>query len=194
MTDVLKVKTVMIGESCSGKSSIINRLISNRYYQYSNTTIGAQFLIKQIGVYQLEMWDTAGQERYRSLIPMYLRNAVIVCIVVSLDKDDESIEDEKQFWLNYLYNNNTMAKHHKKILLYNKSDLNENYILNNDERFDLNCIISCKTNNGIYEFIESLHIFLTNIKDNLEMPISNEININHSKSYISKKCVKCSLL
>jgi small GTP-binding protein len=193
MTDIIKVKTVIIGDSGSGKSCFINRLTYNKYNQFSNTTIGTQFLIKEIGNFKLEIWDTGGQEKYRSLIPMYLRNALIVCVVISLDKNSNLIEDEKQFWLNYINNNNTMSKHYKKILIYNKCDLNKNFILQIDERFDLNYIISCKTNEGIIEFTQSLGAYLSNIKETIETQPLIEININ-SKSYLSKKCIKCCLL
>ena len=194
MTNIYHLKTVMIGQPSSGKSSIINRLIFNKYDPFINTTIGAQFFTKQIGTNnKLEIWDTAGQERYRALVPMYLRNAVIVCVVISLEKNNESIENEKQYWLNYLQQNNTMTPYYKKILLYNKSDLNPDFLFQNDERFDLNCVLSCKTNTGIYEFTSSLETVLINIKDddlykNMQIPIQNEINLNR------KKVMKCSLL
>ena len=194
MTNVFHLKTVMIGQLSSGKSSIINRLIYNKFDPFINTTIGAQFFTKQIGTNnKLQIWDTAGQERYRALVPMYLRNAIIVCVVISLEKNNESIENEKQYWLNYLQQNNTMTPYYKKILLYNKSDLNPDFVFRNDERFDLNCVVSCKTNIGIDEFTNSLEMVLTNIKDddlykNMQIPIPNEINLNR------KKFMKCSLL
>lgn len=194
MTNVFHLKTVMIGQLSSGKSSIINRLIYNKFDPFINTTIGAQFFTKQIGTNnKLQIWDTAGQERYRALVPMYLRNAIIVCVVISLEKNNESIDNEKQYWLNYLQQNNTMIPYYKKILLYNKSDLNPDFVFKTDERFDLNCVVSCKTNIGIDEFTNSLEMVLTNIKDddlykNMQIPIPNEINLNR------KKFMKCSLL
>lgn len=202
MTNIFHLKTVMIGQPSSGKSSIINRLIFNKYDPFINTTIGAQFFTKQIGTNnKLEIWDTAGQERYRALVPMYLRNAVIVCVVISLEKkNNESIDNEKEYWLNYLQQNNTMTPYYKKILLYNKCDLNPDFVFHNDERFDLNCVISCKTNMGIDEFTNSLENVLTNIKEddlykNMQIPIQNEINLNRNKSYLLfTKVMKCSLL
>ena len=52
------------------------------------STIGAAFLTQTISIddnttVKFEIWDTAGQERYKSLAPMYYRNAN--CAVVVYD-------------------------------------------------------------------------------------------------------------
>jgi small GTP-binding protein len=197
MTNVFNIKTVIIGDAGSGKSSVINRLVFNKYNNFLHSTIGAQFLMKIIGENnKLEIWDTAGQERYRALLPMYLRNAEIVLIVISLDKNNETIENEKQYWLNYLEQNNTMTQYYKKILVYNKCDLNPDFTMDNDERFDSKCKVSCKTNIGIEQFINSLENILANIKqDDLynKMKIHSSANININ-SLNKKKSIKCSLL
>lgn len=197
MTNVFNIKTVIIGDAGSGKSSIINRLVFNKYNNFLNSTIGAQFLMKIIGENnKLEIWDTAGQERYRALLPMYLRNAEIVLIVISLDKNNETIENEKQYWLNYLEQNNTMTQYYKKILVYNKCDLNPDFTIDNDQRFNCECKVSCKTNIGIDQFINSLENILVNIKqDDLynKMKIHSSVNLNIN-SLNKKKSIKCILL
>ena len=45
------------------------------FSENQESTIGAAFLTKTVGDVKLQIWDTAGQERYRSLTPMYYRNA-----------------------------------------------------------------------------------------------------------------------
>jgi small GTP-binding protein len=147
-----KFKMVMLGDSGAGKSCIIHRFIFNTFNEFNNATIGAQFLIKKVDdTHKIDIWDTAGQERFRSLIPLYIRGSNIVCIVVSLDKNRSEIETQKEFWLNYVIEHPIMAENYKKVLIYNKLDLNPNFKLEKDDRFDHCCMVSCKTNVGISE-------------------------------------------
>lgn len=74
-------KLVLLGESAVGKSSIVHRFVKNTFDDMRESTIGAAFLTQSINLPELnttvkfEIWDTAGQERYKSLAPMYYRNA-----------------------------------------------------------------------------------------------------------------------
>ncbi|GMM36515.1 Rab family GTPase [Saccharomycopsis crataegensis] len=87
-------KLVFLGESAVGKSSIIQRFTRNIFDEYQNATIGAAFISrifefrddanKVINKVKYEIWDTAGQERYKSLTPMYYRNANVAVIVFDL--------------------------------------------------------------------------------------------------------------
>lgn len=74
-------KLVLLGESAVGKSSIVHRFVKNSFDDMRESTIGAAFLTQSITLpennttVKFEIWDTAGQERYKSLAPMYYRNA-----------------------------------------------------------------------------------------------------------------------
>lgn len=55
-------------------------LCKDQFDDYRESTIGAAFLTQTIALdenttVKFEIWDTAGQERYKSLAPMYYRNA-----------------------------------------------------------------------------------------------------------------------
>lgn len=63
-------------------------LSQDQFDDYRESTIGAAFLTQTIALdetttVKFEIWDTAGQERYKSLAPMYYRNAN--CAVVVYD-------------------------------------------------------------------------------------------------------------
>ncbi|KAI2808623.1 Ras- protein Rab-22A [Blomia tropicalis] len=77
-------KICLLGETCVGKSSIVQRFVHNTFNS-GNETIGASFMTKTLFIngnsLKLMIWDTAGQERYKALMPMYYRGANI-CIIV----------------------------------------------------------------------------------------------------------------
>lgn len=63
-------------------------VFQDQFDDYRESTIGAAFLTQTISLddtttVKFEIWDTAGQERYKSLAPMYYRNAN--CAVVVYD-------------------------------------------------------------------------------------------------------------
>ena len=78
-------KVIIVGDSAVGKTSIIMRFHRNAFFPDHQATVGASFISKTIetkhGNVVLNTWDTAGQEKYRSLVPMYSRNASAAIVV-----------------------------------------------------------------------------------------------------------------
>ncbi|KAG1474431.1 hypothetical protein G6F56_000364 [Rhizopus delemar] len=98
-------KLVLLGESAVGKSSLVMRFVKDHFDEYRESTIGAAFLAQTIPLndqttVKFEIWDTAGQERYKSLAPMYYRNAN--CAVVVYDITQASSLDKAKAWVNEL--------------------------------------------------------------------------------------------
>jgi small GTP-binding protein len=100
-------KIVLVGDSAAGKTSIVTKYINDIFNPYLNSTIGAAFsstrmVAKDGNTDTLEIWDTAGQERYRSLVPMYYREAAGAIIVYDvsvpdgLKKAHEWVKDVRQ--------------------------------------------------------------------------------------------------
>lgn len=120
-----KFKIVLIGSSGVGKTSVVMRLIRDKFYVYNDATIGSSFFcLKKMcdnNLIEFQIWDTAGQERYRSLLNMYLRgcNAVIIVYNVS-----DTNYEEINYWFKYArdYFNNFEEKPNV-YLLGNKVDL-----------------------------------------------------------------------
>ncbi|KAG1052131.1 hypothetical protein G6F43_005704 [Rhizopus delemar] len=85
MTQTPSVKLVLLGDSSVGKSSIITKYVTDTFIEGREATIGAAFLAKicsiEDRIIKFDIWDTAGQERFRSLAPMYYRNAAAAMIV-----------------------------------------------------------------------------------------------------------------
>jgi Ras-related protein Rab-5C len=97
-------KIVLLGETAVGKSSIAARFVRDEFVANHESTIGAAFLSHTVelseGNVKFEIWDTAGQERYRSLAPMYYRNAVAALVVYDITAHD-SLRRSKE-WMKEL--------------------------------------------------------------------------------------------
>ena len=98
-------KLVLLGESAVGKSSLVLRFVKNQFDDFRESTIGAAFLTQTVALddgdtVKFEIWDTAGQERYKSLAPMYYRNAN--CAVVVYDITQPSSLDKAKQWIREL--------------------------------------------------------------------------------------------
>ncbi len=102
-------KVVMLGESGVGKTCIVNRYIKG-LYSVTETTIGSNYSSKietvssarvaQPQKVKLQIWDTAGSEQFRSLTPIYYKNAAAVCIVY--DSTSAESFDGMSFWIDEL--------------------------------------------------------------------------------------------
>ncbi|RAR01152.1 ras-domain-containing protein [Stemphylium lycopersici] len=79
--------------------------LQDQFDDYRESTIGAAFLTQTIALdenttVKFEIWDTAGQERYKSLAPMYYRNAN--CAVVVYDITQAASLDKAKAWVKEL--------------------------------------------------------------------------------------------
>mmetsp|Transcript_7139 Transcript_7139/g.17410 ORF Transcript_7139/g.17410 Transcript_7139/m.17410 type:complete len:294 (-) Transcript_7139:1487-2368(-) len=101
-------KLVMLGETFTGKTSLVLRFAEGYYRESSrNPTVGAFFITKRLTVQgmtaKIQIWDTAGQEQFKKLAPMYYKNAAaaIICYDVTSPKSFETLE----YWMNKLQQN-----------------------------------------------------------------------------------------
>jgi small GTP-binding protein len=121
-----ELKIVVIGSCSVGKTCIIERATSGSYEGEGMTapTLGASYTSKTVTFgnkdVHLQIWDTAGQERYRTITPMYFRNAAVGFIVYAIS-DRESF-NEIDGWLNSFSENTEDAA---VILVGNKCDLED---------------------------------------------------------------------
>ena len=88
-------KVTFVGDSRSGKTSLIKRYQDNEFNSDPTTTIGVDFTIKEVpptktnpNHHKLQIWDTAGQERFTNIITHYFRNSYTIVIVFDLTNRD----------------------------------------------------------------------------------------------------------
>ena len=96
----IRCKTIIVGDSGVGKTSIISRYLK-KYNEKEKSTIGASFTNKletiDGKVILFEIWDTAGQERYRSINNIFYQDAYICLLVYDITKK-ESFDNIKEYW------------------------------------------------------------------------------------------------
>ena len=90
--DIPKYKIIFLGDQGVGKSSILNRFSHDKFEEEYQSTIGLDFHSKNETInganVRLLLYDTAGQEKFKSLIPMYIRDANIIIIVYDITIKD----------------------------------------------------------------------------------------------------------
>ena len=120
----LSVKTVLIGESGVGKSSIIKQFVVNEFDPEINASISGQYTSKMINIMdknlQFDLWDTAGQEIYRSLAKLFYQDAKIIIFVYDIT-NPKSFESIKKYWYKQIKANS--CKDAIYALVGNKSDM-----------------------------------------------------------------------
>ena len=161
--DKLNAKILTLGDTTVGKTSILNRLIDNKFSKSQLSTIGIDFKIKKLNIgklnIELKIWDTAGQERYRNLTKQYFKGADGILLIFDLTKRETF--DKIYNWIEQLNN------HYKKddisiILIGNKKDLIDREVTleeGNLRAKELNCEYfetSAKSGENINEAIMSL--------------------------------------
>ena len=130
----IRCKTILVGDSGVGKTSIIKRYI-NKFNEQEKATIGATFTNKLDNIngiqIQFEIWDTAGQERFRSINSIFYQDAYICIMVYDITKK-KSFESLKNYWYNSVKENgNEGIIFHvagNKIDLFEEEEIDKNEI------------------------------------------------------------------
>ena len=104
MEETLSFKLVLIGESGVGKTSLINRYVSNTFESNMVPSPGSSFTTKTMlfkdynKSVKFDIWDTAGQEKYRALAKVFYQNCD-GCLLIYDICDKKSFEELKNYWI-----------------------------------------------------------------------------------------------
>ena len=156
-----QINILLVGDTNTGKTSFVKRLIFNKYDLTFVASIGVDFELKKIKyknkIYSIRLFDTAGQERFKSITKSYFRLANAYFIFFDLSNKDS---------LNHIHNWIDLIKEYSEksifIILGNKDDLkkkiSDEIINENLERYkDIIFIkISVSKNYNIKEAIERM--------------------------------------
>ena len=85
-------KIIVTGEQNSGKTSLVRRISDDNFRDYTDTTIGVEFVSveREIGEQTIKyhFWDTAGQESFAPIIKNYYKGVASGFLVVDGTEDE----------------------------------------------------------------------------------------------------------
>jgi small GTP-binding protein len=162
MARKVRAKVILLGDSGTGKTSIVQRMSRNVFSPEHNATIGGQFVSLILCVHgetvTLDIWDTAGQEVYRSLVSFYARDAQGAILVA--DPTDGAALLSLPKWISFA---RSYVPQVKILLFANKDDLANRRVVSLDElaQFarDNDCSFahgSAKTGQGVTDVFERI--------------------------------------
>ena len=123
----IKIKTIIIGDSYCGKTTILNKYVNKNFNDTFMATIGVDYyksmIIKNDDTYKFSIWDTSGQEKFNSIISSYYRDIGVAIIVFDLTNYNSFVNIKK--WLDILSSYETEGEKEKiiKVVVGNKCDL-----------------------------------------------------------------------
>ena len=199
-------KIVLIGDESVGKTSIINKFKRDKFSEKYEPTLGLDFQTKNITInnfnVKLLLYDTSGKEKYKTLIPLYIKEAKFIFLIYDITNEESFININK--WLEFSKDLN--EENALFILVGNKSDLfnrkvsqeeGKKFADNNNYSFKE---VSAFTGDGIEDlFLNVLsnqikQQYLFNDKD-MRDPEEEKLKFNLKKSSEKnkkkKKCCEC---
>ena len=183
-----KIKIMLIGETKTGKTSLISRYCKNEFSGESYiSTIGIDFQIKNLVIkkkkIRLQIWDTAGQERFRNIAKNYFQSSDGFLVVYDIANKDSF--ETLDYWIEEIKSNSPIMT--QIILVGNKCDIiderqiktddGKTYAKNKNIKF---YEVSAKQGTNVNEVFECL------VKDILNNFSPNE---NSKKRGTKKLCV-----
>lgn len=122
----LLLKVILLGDGGVGKSSLMNRYVTDRFDSQSFHTIGVEFLNRDLEVdgrlVTLQIWDTAGQERFKSLRTPFYRGADCCLLTFAVD-DLQSFHNLGCWKKEFMYYSDVRdPEHFPFVVLGNKVD------------------------------------------------------------------------
>ena len=199
----INIKASFIGNSGSGKTSIIEKYLYNQFNHYVTPTIGNSVQVKKISFNNKKILlcinDTAGQERFNCMPKLYYRN--IHAFVLVYDITDSSSFNNLKYWLEELYNNNNNNNNYIIYIVGNKLDrdkyrfdtppnleknIKQNYVdlFGNDNNNMFYIEVSAKTGFNIDNMMNKIIQFCLNntVYDINNSIIDNNIPLHDKKS------------
>ena len=119
-----RIKIVVAGDGGVGKTSLLNRYISDTFLTAMKMTIGTDFFSKTMeiadSIVKLQLWDFGGEPRFRFLLPGYCKGARGV--LLAFDMNDYTTLMNLDEWIQIIREN---TKDPILILIGTKADIGD---------------------------------------------------------------------
>ncbi|XP_067848804.1 ras-related protein Rab-9A [Heptranchias perlo] len=194
------LKVILLGDGGVGKSSLMNRYVTNKFDIHLFHTIGVEFLNKDLEVdghyVTMQIWDTAGQERFRSLRTPFYRGSDCCLLTFSVD-DHQSFQNLGNWKKEFIYYADVKEPDNFPfVVLGNKIDVNERQVSTDEAQ------AWCK-DNGNHPYFETSAKDATNVAVAFEEAVrrvlaaddrsdsfmqTDTVNLNRGKKHSSSCC------
>tara|TARA_Y100000389_G_C17347452_1_gene456595 strand:+ start:251 stop:907 length:657 start_codon:yes stop_codon:yes gene_type:complete len=139
-------KVVLLGECGTGKSSMAEQYVNEKFLNNSISTIGVDFLSKLVEcgnkLIKIQIWDTAGQEKFHNLICSYFRDCCMAIIV--FDITDYKSFQKIDYWLNEFEKYTLDEKRKPLMLVGNKCDSESRREVSKEEAINKSMELGCE--------------------------------------------------
>ena len=168
---------VFVGDIGVGKTSLVNRIIDNKFNEEYVPTNGVKTNNIDYRGEIVTIWDISGQEKYKELIPRYIKQSSVVFLIydISSKTSFKNIPN----WINFIKN----IENKNIVLIGNKKDLQERKVSKEEsEEFAkkeeiLFFEISAKQDENI------ANLFYDSIKELLEGNEKEEVKLTNNRGF-----------
>ncbi|MHA2394206.1 MAG: Rab family GTPase [Promethearchaeota archaeon] len=144
----LAYKICVFGESAVGKTSLVDRYLTNEFHENIQATLGATIHIKfmevENGKITIQIWDFGGQKNFMFLIPSYAMGSSGAIFMFDLT-NSKSFQNLN----NWLIEFRKVSRSIPIILVGNKLDLEQERVCSKQEALEF------MKNNRMFDYIET---------------------------------------
>ncbi|XP_028403633.1 ras-related protein Rab-3-like [Dendronephthya gigantea] len=130
-------KLLIIGNSATGKTSLLFRYADDSFTSAFVSTVGIDFKVKTVfrndKRVKLQIWDTAGQERYRTITTAYYRGAMGFILLYDITNEESfrDVQDWSTQIKTYSWDNAQV------VLVGNKCDMKDERVVSKERGMEL---------------------------------------------------------
>lgn len=127
----MSTKIIVLGDSLSGKTSLVHRFCFSSYPNVSKTIAidcTSRLLKFNKKLYKIQFWDVAGGPQWQSLYPKYIKNANIAIVVYDVSNRQSFINTQK--WITMV--RDAKGNNFPIIVIANKIDKQSERVIDTD--------------------------------------------------------------